>query len=111
MSASQYSEDKDERDHIDCVLLFLAILHHETINEHYFGHILNCVQELPSWASVSVTDGRWDPNKLQDALAKLAQLSLFQTVDWNAGRYNITIHPMVLTGLGYALALLSWKRR
>lgn len=64
MSTSQYSDDKEEQDQIDRMLLFLSILHHETINEHYFGHILNCVQELPSWASMFETDGRWDPTKL-----------------------------------------------
>lgn len=41
------------------------------------------------------TDGRWDPTKLQDVLAKLAQLSLLHTVDWKAGHYIISIHPMV----------------
>lgn len=43
----QYSDDEEERDHINRMLMFLSILHHETINEHYLGHILGCVQERP----------------------------------------------------------------
>lgn len=35
------------------------------------------------------------PNKLQDALAKLAEFSLVQPIDWKADHYNISIHPMV----------------
>ena len=95
MSMSQYSTNQEERDQVDCMLLFLAILHHETINEQYFSHLLECMCKLPSWACRFETDGHWDGDKLQDTLAKLARLSLLQIVNWKSGHYDISIHPMV----------------
>ena len=95
MSMSQYSTNKEERDQVDRMLLLLAILHHETINEQYFGHLLECMCKLPSWACRFETNGHWDGDKLQDALAKLARLSLLQIVNWKSGHYDISIHPMV----------------
>ena len=95
MSMSQYSNNKEERNQVDRMLLLLAILHHETINEQYFGHLLECMCKLPSWACRFETDGHWDGDKLQDTLAKLARLSLLQIVNWKSGHYDISIHPMV----------------
>ncbi|KAL8790171.1 MAG: hypothetical protein Q9195_006498 [Heterodermia aff. obscurata] len=95
MSMSQYSKNREERDQVDCMLLLLAILHHETINEQYFGHLLECMCKLPDWARRFETDGHWDGDKLQDTLAKLARLSLLQIVNWKSGHYDISIHPMV----------------
>ena len=95
MSMSQYSKNREERDQVDCMLLLLAILHHETINEQYFGHLLECTCKLPSWARRFETDGHWDGDKLQNTLAKLARLSLLQIVNWKTGHYDISIHPMV----------------
>ena len=95
MSMSQYSSSKEERDQVDRMLLLLAILHHETINEQYFGHLLECMCKLPSWACRFETNGHWDGVKLQDALARLARLSLLQIVNWRSGHYDISIHPMV----------------
>ena len=50
---------------------------------------------LPSWATIFQTNGKWNSIKFQEALSKLARLSLLQIVDWSSNHYDMSINPMV----------------
>ena len=94
-SVFQFSKIQNERDQIDHTSLFLAILHHETINDQYSSHLMECLSTLPSRATIFQTNGKWNSINFQEALSKLARLSLLQIVDWSSNHYDMSINPMV----------------
>lgn len=95
MTMEHYSSDRSVRIHVDCMLLFCAILHHDVINEEFLSHLLENVKNLPSWAELFITNDSWDSEKFQEAIAKLGRLSLLQILRYKSGHYDFSIHPMV----------------
>lgn len=95
MTMEHYSTDKNERTHIDNMLLFCAILHQDVINEEFLSHLLESVQNLPSWTNPFMTNDSWDSEKFQEVIARLGRLSLLQILRYKSGHYEFSIHPMV----------------
>ena len=95
MSMQNFSSDIRSRDHVDSMLLFCAILHHDVINEEFLSHLLANVDNLPHWTEPFVTHGTWDSCKFQDTIARLGRLSLLQILRFKSGHYEFSIHPLV----------------
>lgn len=95
MTMEHYSSDKSERNHIDGMLLFCAILHDDVVNEEFLSHLLENVHNLPSWAEPITTNDFWDSEKFQEVVAKLGRLCLSQILRRKSGHYDFSIHPMV----------------
>lgn len=95
MTMEHYSSDKIERNHVDSMLLFCAILHRDVINEEFLSHLLENVHNLPSWTGNFITNDSWDSEKFQEVIAKLGRLSLLQILRYKSGHYDFSIHPMV----------------
>ncbi|KAL9613030.1 MAG: hypothetical protein Q9167_002420 [Letrouitia subvulpina] len=104
MSMEQYSKDAIERDHIDQMLLFCAILHHEVLDENFLSHMLRSLQDLPSWTNPFQTGNKWDTSKFQQAISKLGRLSLIQILTFKANHFDISIHPMISEWLKLRIA-------
>ncbi|KAI4160679.1 MAG: hypothetical protein LQ342_005518 [Letrouitia transgressa] len=104
MSMEQYSKDAIERDHIDQMLLFCAILHHEVLDENFLSHMLENLQDLPSWTIPFQTGNKWDTSKFQQAISKLGRLSLIQILTFKANHFDISIHPMISEWLKLRIA-------
>ncbi|KAI4216046.1 MAG: hypothetical protein LQ351_001542 [Letrouitia transgressa] len=104
MSMEQYSKDAIERDYIDQMLLFCAILHHEVLDENFLSHMLESLQDLPSWTNPFQTGNKWDTGKFQQAISRLGRLSLIQILTFKANHFDISIHPMVSQWLKLRIA-------
>ncbi|KAL9045140.1 MAG: hypothetical protein Q9214_001776, partial [Letrouitia sp. 1 TL-2023] len=104
LSMEQYSKDAIERDHIDQMLLFCAILHHEVLDENFLSHMLESLQDLPLWTKPFQTGNKWDTSKFQQAISRLGRLSLIQILTFKANHFDISIHPMISEWLKLRIA-------
>ena len=95
MSMENFSRDARSRNHVDSMLLFCAILHHDVINEEFLSHLLANAGNLPQWTEPFLTGDVWDSSKFQDTIARLGRLSLLQILRYKSGHYEFSIHPLV----------------
>jgi tetratricopeptide (TPR) repeat protein len=95
MSMENVSSDARFRNHVDGMLLFCAILHHDVINEEFLSHLLANVSNLPHWTEPFLTNHKWDSRKFQDTIANLGRLSLLQILKYKSGHYEFSLHPLV----------------